>query len=366
MLPDKELIYQISLKLVPGIGDVLMKNLIAYCGSAEAVFQEKQQKLILIPGIGEVLAKSIYQFKNFDRANKEVEFIKSNNIQTHFYLNDNYPFRLKELADAPSLLFSKGNLNLNPTRMVGIVGTRKASEYGKVFTQNLVEELKNHGVQIVSGLAIGIDSIAHKSCTDKNIPNIGVLAHGLDQMYPNQHQALAKKMLECGGLLTEYPSKTQPEKENFPKRNRIVAGLCDVLVVVETAIKGGARITAELANSYNREVMAVPGRTSDYYSKGCNYLIQDHKAHMLIEPNDLIELMGWSDKNKRNNPIDLFQNLPKEEKEIAQFIRGKVKANLDEIAFELNLDPGHLSLKLLELEFLGILRSLPGKSFELN
>jgi DNA processing protein len=360
------LLHQIALKMIPGIGDVLIKNLISYCGSVEAVFKERKSKLLKVPGIGDVLAQNIASFKNFKAAEQELLFIEKHQIKTYFYLDENYPYRLRDIADAPCLLYGLGNFDLNPTRMVGIVGTRKASDYGRAFTQQLVEELKQHHVQVVSGLAAGIDGIAHKACVQHKIPNIGILAHGLDRIYPSIHQSLAKKMIECGGLLSEFPSGTNPDRENFPKRNRIVAGLADVLILPETAIKGGARITAEIAYSYNKEIMAVPGRVSDYYSQGCNYLIQDQKALMITCAADLIALMGWTNKNKDVKKLDLFTQLTPQQAQLIQFIRAKVKIGIDEMAFELCTDTGTLALQLLELEFMGLLRSLPGKCYEIN
>ncbi len=366
MSSTPDLLYQISLKLIPGIGDVLLKNLISYCGSVEAVFKEKKAKLLRIPGIGEVLANNIVSFRNFDRAEKECLFIEKHKINTYFYLDNNYPFRLKDLQDAPCLLFGLGNFDPNASRMVGIVGTRRASEYGKQFTQKLIADLKEQNIQVVSGLAMGIDGIAHKAALQNEIPSIGVLAHGLDRIYPSQHEALAKKMLGCGGLLTEFPSLSNPDRENFPKRNRIVAGLSDVLVLVETAIKGGARITAEIANSYNKEVMAVPGRVGDYYSQGCNCLIQEHKAALLTSAQDLVQWMNWDQTQSSKPGIDLFQQLHPDELVLVNFIRAKTRVALDDMAFELNADPGTLALKLLELEFAGFVRTLPGKQYELT
>ncbi|OYU95809.1 MAG: DNA-protecting protein DprA [Bacteroidetes bacterium B1(2017)] len=361
-----QLLHQIALKLIPGIGDVLMKNLISYCGGVEEVFKAKKGKLLRVPGIGEVLATSIVSFKDFDRAELELAFIEKHQIQTFFYLDENYPYRLRDLPDSPCLLFGIGTLDLNPSRQIGVVGTRKASEYGREFTQQFIADIKPFQVQVVSGLAQGIDGIAHKACIENDIPTIGVLAHGLDRIYPYQHQSLAKKMLVNGGLLTEFLSNTNPDRENFPKRNRIVAGLSDVLIVPETAIKGGARITAEIAHSYNRDIMAVPGRINDYYSQGCNYLIQENKAALLNSCNDLILAMNWEQKAKTKPTLNLFNQLTITEQELIVYIRSKVKVHLDTMAFELNKDPGSLALQLLELEFNGFVRSLPGKMLELK
>lgn len=369
MTSDELLRYRIALNLVPGIGDVLIRNLVSYCGSEEAVFKEKYSKLQKIPGIGEILAKNIFSFKNFERAEKEIEFIKKHQIRPIFYLDKEYPQRLHDCLDAPNMLFSLGNTDLNLTRIVAVVGTRNASEYGRQFTQQLLEALKSKGVLIVSGLAMGIDAMAHRYALENELLTVGVLAHGLDRLYPPQNKSLAKKMLDQGALLTEYISGTNPDRENFPKRNRIVAGMCDALVLVETAIKGGARITAEIAHSYNKDVFCVPGRINDYYSQGCNYLIQANKAAMLCTPEDLIETMHWGEKKNKNQSVSkqalLFNQLMEEDQLLLTYIRSKVKVGLDKMAFELQLDPGNLALKLLELEFNGLLRSLPGKVYEM-
>ncbi|TAE85006.1 MAG: DNA-protecting protein DprA [Bacteroidetes bacterium] len=361
-----QLLYQIALNLIPGIGNVLAKNLVSYCGGVEAIFKQKKSRLLQIPGIGERLADHIVQFKDFKAAETEIDFITKHGITTHFYLDQNYPTRLKLIADAPVMLYSLGNANLEAEKIVGIVGTRKATEYGKVVTEQLVEMLKPLGVLVVSGLALGIDAAAHKNAIKQHLQTVGVLAHGLDRIYPAQHKNLAKQMLNNGGLLTEFPSKTNPDRENFPQRNRIVAGLSDVLVVVETGVKGGAMITAEIANTYNKEVMAVPGRASDEFSFGCNSLIKLNKANILTVPEDLLTLMGWQapqQQSLKNAQI----KIPLSEKElgVVAVIKEKIKVGIDDLAFHLQIDNGTLSLLLLDLEFKGIIRSLPGKYYEL-
>lgn len=361
-------VYQIALTLIPGIGDVLARNLVSYCGGVEEVFKQKKSRLLQIPGIGEKLAQSIIDYKNFKQAEAELKFIEKHGIQTMFYLDKSYPTRLKQFADAPIMLYGLGNMNLEAEKIVAIVGTRKASEYGKALTEQIIDVLKPTGALILSGLALGIDVTAHRYAVKQNLQTVGVMAHGLDRIYPHQHKTIAKNMLPNGGLLTEFISGTQPDRENFPKRNRIVAGLCDVLVVVETGVKGGAMITAEIANSYNKEIMAVPGRTSDEYSFGCNALIKLNKASILTVPEDILSLMGWEQSvqtsitNKQQQlPLDLTPT----ESQIVQFIRNKTKAGIDDIAFALQMDSGNLSLTLLDLEFRGIIRQLPGKFFEL-
>ncbi len=366
MTNKNDLIYQIAITQIPGVGDVLAKNLISYCGNVEEVFKQKKHKLLRIPGIGAKVADAIIQFKDFKKVEAEIKFIEKHKINAFFYLDENYPSRLKQFQDAPSMLYYLGNADLNNQKIVGIVGTRKSTDYGKVFLEQLTKDLKETGCLILSGLAFGIDIQAHKEALKNNLPTVGVLAHGLDRIYPASHSNTAKKMIEQGGLLTEFCSNTNPDRENFPKRNRIVAGLCDVLVVVETAEKGGAMITAEIANSYNKDVMAVPGRVKDEFSMGCNKLIKLNKAAVITNIDDMNYLMGWERGNTTKPkqqilPVDLTED----DLLIINFIRQKAKAGIDDIAFSLNKQASILSLSLLDLEFKGLIKQLPGKYFEL-
>lgn len=361
-----KLIHQIAITLIPGVGDVLAKNLISYCGGVEQVFKTKKAHLLRIPGVGEKIAQEVVNFKDFERAEKEVAFIEKHKVRTFFYSDSEYPSRLKQLDDAPALLYYLGNADLNNPKIVGIVGTRKASEYGKACVERLVADLTEMGCLVLSGLAYGIDIYAHKAALKYHLPTVGVMAHGLDRIYPNQHTATAKKMIDNGGLLTEFMSETNPDRENFPKRNRIVAGLCDVLIVVETAERGGAMITAELANGYNKDVAAFPGRVNDEYSKGCNKLIKSNKATLITGVDDLYYLMGWNSQTIKPQPQQkLLLNLSAEEAVVYDYIKTKNKVGIDEMAFALQIDSSNLSLQLLEMEFKGIIRSLPGKHFEL-
>lgn len=363
----ENLVYQIALTQIPGIGDVLARNLVSYCGGVEEVFKQKKSKLLQIPGIGEKMAQAVLQFKEFKKAEAEVKFIEKHGIKPMFYLNKDYPNRLKNIHDSPIMLYSLGNANFHTQKIVGIVGTRKASDYGKAFTHQLVEALAPTGALILSGLALGIDVAAHKSANKLGLQTVGVMAHGLDRIYPNQHKNIAKQMVANGGLLTEFTSGTNPDKENFPKRNRIVAGLCDVLIVVESGIKGGAMITAEIANSYNKDVMAVPGKVTDENHFGCNTLIKLNKASIVTMPEDVLSLMGWQDATVKPKPkqTQLLLNLTETELRVVNFIIAKTKVGIDELAFALQYDSSNLSLLLLDLEFKGIIRQLPGKYFEM-
>ena len=278
---DNELFYQLALTLVPQIGDVQAKILVQQLGTASTIFKAPIRVLEKIEGIGTIRAQAIKAFRDFDVAETELRFIENQCITPLFLTDAAYPQRLLHCNDAPTLLFYKGTADLNASRIISIVGTRTNTDYGKAVTEKLVQELSSVPVLIVSGLAYGIDAFAHKAALKNGLQTIGVVGHGLDKMYPPAHTALAQEMMQKGGLLTEFFSGTMPDKHNFPLRNRIVAGISDATVVVETLVNGGSMITAKLADAYNRDVFAVPGRTIDTKSAGCNYLIQHNKAMLL-------------------------------------------------------------------------------------
>lgn len=363
------LFYQIALCNTKGIGDATAKLLITYCGSAEAVFNTSSGKLSKIPGIGPVAINALKNNSEaFEFAEKEIQFIEKEQIKTFYYLDENYPQKLKYCTDAPIIIYGKGNLDLNPQKVISIVGTRHATDYGKLITENLIADLANFGVCIVSGLAYGIDIAAHKSAIIHHLPTIGVLAHGLHTIYPAQHKNIVEKMKIDGGIITEFPFRTIAEKVNFPKRNRIVAGMSDATIVIESAISGGALITAELANNYNKDVMAYPGNIDQEYSAGCNKLIKENKAHLLRSANDLIEFMGWANSPKENQKIafqkDLFIEFSEEENAIFEQFKSRPKIQLDELSYLSLLPISTLSATLFSLEMKGHIRSLPGKIYE--
>ncbi|MFZ5551931.1 MAG: DNA-processing protein DprA [Bacteroidota bacterium] len=365
---DEDLKFAIGLTLIEGVGPVTAKKLIAYCGSAEAVFGEKKNKLVKIPDVGEYTARNVVKADVLDRAEKELAFIRKNKIDTHFYLEDSYPQRLKYCEDGPLVLFSLGKMNMNENKTVSIVGTRRPTGYGKSFCEKLVGELAEHGITVVSGLAYGIDISAHRACVQHNIQTIGVLAHGLDMIYPSAHRQTAKKMLENGGLLTEFLSHTNPDKENFPKRNRIVAGMTDATIVIETGKKGGSVITANLANDYNRDVFALPGRAGDEFSEGCNFLIKSNRAALFESAEDILKLMGWekkAEKQKEQVQQKLLIALDENEKTIVDLLKEKGETQLDFIALATESPVSKISSLLLTLEFKGIVRSMPGKKYSL-
>ena len=364
---NEDLKFKIAITLIPGVGPVLARNLISYCGGIEAVFREKESRLVKIPEIGPITAHAIAHHDVFERAEAECLFIEQNEIAAYFYLDNDYPQRLKNCSDAPLLLYFKGKADLNKERIVAIVGTRNATDYGKTVTENLVQELSQHDVLIISGLAYGIDIYAHKACVLNNICNIGVLAHGLDRIYPGNHKGTTKKMVTNGGLLTEFPSQTNPDRENFPSRNRIVAGMSDAIIVVESAEKGGSLITADIANSYNRDVFAVPGNINQQYSRGCNELIRDNKAALINSANDLLKMMSWdtSEKNTTKKQRELFIEFTGEEKLLVDVLSDNPSIDIDTIATTTKIPLGKASALLLRLELNGIVKSLPGKQYQL-
>lgn len=359
------LIYNIGITLIPGIGDINGKKLIAYCGSAEAIFKEKKRNLIKIPGIGESSLNSIISQKVLKRAEEEIEFINKYNITPLFFLDKDYPQRLKHCIDSPVMLYYKGNADLNIPRVISIVGTRRASEYGKEACNKIIEGLSDLNILVVSGLAYGIDTNAHKAALKNNLKTVGILGHGLDRIYPSANKKLAEKMIETGGLLTDFISKSNPDRENFPKRNRIIAGIADALIVIESAMKGGALITANIANSYNRDVFAVPGKINSYYSEGCNFLIKTNKAALIQSAKDVKYIMLWeSITEKTSKQQKLFVELSAEEELIVNILRENEETSIDYIVLESKFSSSKIASILLNLEFEGVIKSLPGKMYK--
>ena len=367
---DDLLKYKIGITLIPGIGSMNAKKLIAYTGSVEGVFKEKKKNLIKIPGIGELLAESIVNHKVLNQAEKEIEFINRYEISYHFYLDEDYPARLKNCEDGPIVLFYKGIINFNQAKVLSIVGTRNATDYGKAWCNRLTDDLKdrNHQLLIVSGLAYGVDICAHRAALRNGFETAAVLGHGLATIYPATHKATAKEITKQGALVTDFISDTQLDRNNFVKRNRIIAGLADATLVVESGIKGGALITADIANSYNRDVLALPGRSTDAYSKGCNWLIKTNKAALVETVEDLEYALGWDPPGIQKPAIqtELFAEISAEEKQIVETLRGSGELSIDLICIRLEMPMSKVSAMLLNLEFAGLVRSLPGKIYRLS
>ena len=362
--------YKIALSMLPGIGPVLARNLVSYCGSVEEIFRKKKAHLEKIPGIGEERASMIAGANVFARAEKEIEFIRKHAIIPLFYLDAEYPKRLRNCDDSPVVMYFKGTADLNVSRTIAIVGTRRITEYGKEITDQLIADLAKHHVTIVSGLAYGIDIQAHRAALKNHLPTIGVTAHGLDRIYPPSHRPTAEKMIRHGGILTEYPSRTNPDRENFPARNRIVAGMCDATIVIESAKQGGALITAELANGYNRDVFAVPGRITDSYSQGCHELVRENKAMLVTSANDIARAMNWDveEENlakKKQIQILLFDELKPEEKLLAEILQKNGQTDIDTLSLIAKLPVSFVSSLLLNMEFSGMVKMVPGKLFSL-
>ena len=359
--------YLIALQQIPGIGSIKARQLISYMGSAEAIFKEKPEVLQKVSGIGPLISRNIKKSDFIGLAQKELEFIDKYKITAHTFLDKNYPHRLKQCEDAPLVIFQKGGDNLNKSVHISIVGTRKASEYGKHYCHKIITELKEQGVNpvIISGLAYGVDSCAHKAALDNNLETWAVLGHGLDRIYPAQHKNLAKSILEEGSLITEFTHGSFPAPSNFISRNRIIAGLSDLTIVIESARKGGSLVTADLAFGYNREVMAVPGRIGDSKSEGCNLLIKSNKASMLESFDDIVYTMRWNEENilDKGKQLNLFEELSDEQKALCNWLKENEDCAIDSIIKNSGIEKSKVPALLLDLEFMNLVKPLPGKRF---
>lgn len=367
-METENLLYQIGISLIPMVGPKTARSLISYCGGVREVFEASKKSLLRIPGIGEKTAQSILKQDVLFLAEREIDFIEKHGVQTLFYLNKNFPNRLKNLPDSPILLFYKGNADLEAERIAAIVGTRRPSSFGRRLCEEIVEGLRPYGAIIISGLAFGVDVTAHRRCVELGIPTLGALGHGLERIYPPQHKLTAERMIEKGGLLSEYLSQTPPDREHFPMRNRIIAGLCDALIVIETARRGGSMISAHLANDYNRDVFALPGKPGDTQSQGCNYLIKTHRAALIESAEDVAYAMGWDLPGQSAKVVQasLFVELTKEEQQIVDFLKTRQETGIDELCYGLDRRNGEMAALLLNLELKGLLRSLPGKRYLLT
>lgn len=360
--------YQIALSLIPGIGDVNAKKLLAHCGSPEAVFKQSKQQLQKIPGIGEQLASAVGNKDLLEQAEKEATIIQEEGIKTYFYLDQDYPFRLKQCDDAPILLYQLGKADLNRPKMISIVGTRNATSRGRDWTEKLIRELATQypDLIVVSGLAYGIDIMAHRTALECGLETIAVLAHGLHTIYPALHRSDAATICQQGALLTDFTSNVLPERNNFIKRNRIIAGMTDATIVVESAVQGGALITGDLAASYHRDVFAFPGRAEDTFSAGCNQLIKQNKAALIESAADLLYFMGWQEQKHKNDALqmNLFRNLSEEEQSVLRLIREEGEISVDLLARRLKMPVQNLTPLLLQLEFAGLIKAAPGNIYK--
>lgn len=361
-----KLIYPIALTKIKGIGPRTARNIIEQGHKLADLFAYSKKDLIQILGIRESIAEAIYNKSYMPACEKELAFIEKHQIQALWLEDENYPNRLRQCEDAPLVVYYKGNQPLNSTKVVSIVGTRHATYYGQKICEDLLNAMNgSKDTLIVSGLAYGIDALAHRNALKNNLPTVAVLGHGLDRIYPASHRELAAKMLDQGGLLTEFTSGTLPERNNFPMRNRIIAGMADVTIVVEAAIKGGALITAEMANSYNRDVCAFPGSIYEKSSEGTNYLIKTNRAHMIRGLQDLEYLMNWKLSTKTvEKQLNLPLTLTKDQELLFTIIQQKGQLEIDHMIEFTKWPQSKLALILLELEMQSLIHALPGKRYK--
>ena len=365
---QEQTLYLIALSRIPGVGDARVKKLVAYCGGAKEVFQQTSSFLNKIPNIGKTISSAVASSAVLKLAEQELLFADKNQVSAISFLDNDYPQRLRHCDDAPIVLYAKGKGSINPARALSIVGSRNATRQGKELTERIVEDLAVANVTVVSGLAYGIDIAAHRACLKFGVSTIGCLAHGLDSVYPKVHANTATEMLENGALITDFPIGTDPDRENFPKRNRIVAGMADATIVVESAVKGGALITAELANGYNRDVFAVPGRVEDQFSVGCNRLIMNHKAALITTGQDVLKALRWDVSETNKKPISqtkLLVDLTDEQEKIVAVLREQ-EHTIDRLTVLSGYPMNKVASILLELEFDGVVSNLPGKVYKLN
>ena len=365
IMRHEDLFYVLALLKVEGVGDIVAKKLLTHYQEPALIFKTKASQLTAIDGIGTVLLRKLKDKTIFQKAEAELHFIEKNNIAVSYFLEENYPDRLKHCVDGPVLLFSSGNIQLKNRKIISIVGTRQVTSYGMDFCKNLIADLAPLNPIIVSGFAYGVDIIAHQAAIENELQTIGVLAHGLNQIYPKMHKKYVAKMEANGGFMTEFWSSSSPERENFVRRNRIVAGISEATIVIESADKGGSLITANMANEYNRDVFAVPGRASDKYSFGCNTLIKTQKAQLLTSAADLIYHLNWDlETTSKSIQKQLFVTLDDDEQKVYDFLVKKGKEMLDYIALECDFPIFKISGILLNMELKGVIRPLPGKYFE--
>lgn len=365
-LSSDEIHATLRLQCIPNIGDITAKKLIAHCGSPTAIFNTKPSALHTIPGIGSYALRHIADKKYALAAEKEFNFINANGVVTLYFEDLGYPNYLKQCVDGPIVLFQDGNVVLDTRPVLSVIGTRKITTYGTAFCEQFIEDIAPLNPIIVSGFAYGVDIAIQKAAINHGLQTIGCLAHGLNQTYPKAHKKYVSSVQNNGGFLTEFWSTSNPERENFLKRNRIIAGMAEATVVVESAEKGGSLVTADIAHSYNRDVFAVPGRATDVYSRGCNTLIKQQKAQLITSAADVIYLLGWNTKPSPVAPVQkqLFLALEGLELQVHTFLTEHGKQTLDAIAVHSQIPIFKVSSTLLHLEMKGAIRPLPGKLFE--
>lgn len=367
---EEEQIFQVALTRVPTIGYVHAKLLLNHFGSAAAIFAASSPQLQAIEGIGENRARNIRQFTAFSDCKKIVEKSIDKGIRLIGYGCPEYPETLKDCYDPPSLLYSTGTGSLNLAKSVAIIGTRNHTDYGRQITEKLVKALATNNICIISGMAYGIDGLAHRTALDSGAPTIGVLAHGLDHIYPAAHTGMAKEMLRQGGaLVTEFPIGTKAERHHFPIRNRIVAGISKAVIIIETGIKGGSMITAGMANGYNIPVFAIPGRLTDKFSVGCNQMIRNNKAIPYTSLEEFLEEMQWQTQVPAPNKatqLNLLPELDPPSTLLVHLLGKHAVLPLDQLYILSGLEAGTAAKAVLDLELSGIIKLLPGRRYTLR
>lgn len=364
MNPD--LVYQIALTRIPGIGPVHAALLLKKFHDPARIFRATRHTLETCEGIGPVRAAQIAHFRDFSGCESELRFMEQYGITPLFLPNSGYPERLRHCPDAPLMLYYKGKANLNPRRVVAVAGTRSNTPEGKERVERLVCDLAAHDILVISGLAYGIDTLTHRAALQHQVPTVAVLAHGLDRLYPAVNRALAAEMTQQGGLITEFGKGTAPDKPNFPYRNRIIAGLSDALVVVESGERGGSLITAQMAFDYHRDVFSFPGRPEDRQSRGCLHLIRNHQARLITSAADLLNDMGWTSAQESSKPKRNYDGLCEEEKRIISALKHFGQPHIDTLGDSCQLPPGPLATHLLSLEMRSMIRALPGQRYCLS
>ncbi len=359
--------YKVALSMINGVGPVTARLLVSYCGSAEAIFKSTKKELLKIPNIGPETINSIQDKEVLTKAEEECKILEKKGIKVVFYLDGNYPARLSTFEESPVILYYEGEVDhFQSKRTVGIVGTRKPSQYGKLMTENLVLGLKSYNVNIISGLAHGVDALAHRVCVQEGIATIGFMGGGFDKIYPAANRKLARQMTETGIVASEFPFNKLPEREHFPMRNRVIAMMSDALVVIESGVKGGSMITAEFANRYNKDVFAFPGKITDNMSAGCNALIKQHKAALIESAKDISYILRWEEEQEVQQMILPLEDFTEDEEKLINILKTKPETHLDFLHYQSGLAIAKVSSLLLTLEFKGVVRSLPGKCYMLN
>jgi len=364
---QEDLFYLLALQKVKGVGDISAKKLLKHFGSAQSVFEAAKQNEINLPDIGSYIISQLNKFDRFSIVEKELEYITKNGIRVVSIFDEDYPYNLFHAPDGPILFFKKGNFDFNDQKIISLVGTRNITEYGKRMIKEIIEQIKEYNPIIISGLAYGVDITAHTEALKNQLETIAVLGHGFQRIYPSIHHKIATQMLEKGGLITEFWHTDPIDRNNFLKRNRIIAGLSQATVIIESGEKGGSLVTADIANSYNRDVFAVPGRSSDLYSKGCNNLIKNNQAQLITSGKDIVNTLQWEKKEtgSKHLQLNLFVDLSPEEQKIFDFLQENGKTGLDEIAFRLGFPISKTAQLLLQMELSNIVSGLAGKKFEI-